>query len=180
VTPVTPCLAGDGILRWVIEIRAAQIGDDAALAAIDVATWSVNSSPAPPRAPGAPFFKDPSRVDDLLVAVADGTVVGYVAIHQGIPLASHAHVLEINGFAVEPARQGQGIGRRLLDAAKQEAQRRGATKLSLRVLVPNAFARQLYERAGFRVEGVLAGEFVLDGEPVDDVLMACVLPAGQA
>jgi hypothetical protein len=31
--------------------------------------------------------------------------------------------------------------------------------------------RRLYASLGFTVEGVLPGEFVLGGEPVDDVLM---------
>ena len=42
----------------------------------------------------------------------------------------------------------------------------------------NPGARRLYERAGFVVEGVLRGEFVLDGVPVDDVLMARYLAGG--
>ncbi len=44
--------------------------------------------------------------------------------------------------------------------------------MSLRVLAHNAVARRLYERAGFTIEGHLVGEFILDGEPVDDLLMA--------
>ena len=43
---------------------------------------------------------------------------------------------------------------------------------SLRVLGENDAARRLYERAGYEVEGVLRGEFHLDGRDVDDVLMA--------
>jgi len=67
------------------------------------------------------------------------------------------------------------VGRALVEAAKWEAHRRGATKLTLRVLAPNTGARRLYEACGFVVEGVLVGEFLLDGRPVDDVLMACRL-----
>jgi len=43
------------------------------------------------------------------------------------------------------------------------------------VLAPDASARRLYESCGFVVEGVLRDEFVLDGRPVDDLLMACAL-----
>lgn len=106
------------------------------------------------------------------MAEDDGRVVGYVTLHQSIPLATHSHVLEINGLAVDPAHQGQGVGRRLVEEAKREARRRGARKLTLRVLRPNVSARQLYDSCGFAVEGVLEAEFVLQGQPVDDVLMA--------
>jgi RimJ/RimL family protein N-acetyltransferase len=56
--------------------------------------------------------------------------------------------------------------------AEREAQRRGVRKLSLRVLSPNISARKLYESSGFAVEGVLEGEFILQGQLIDDVLMA--------
>jgi RimJ/RimL family protein N-acetyltransferase len=39
------------------------------------------------------------------------------------------------------------------------------------VLGGNAPARRLYERCGFRVEGVLPEEFLIGGAYVDDVLM---------
>jgi ribosomal protein S18 acetylase RimI-like enzyme len=159
----------------VIEFRSSDARDESDLIAIDRATWSPRVTPGPARAPGSPFFSDAVRLDDVLVADADGSVVGYVMLHQAIPLASHSHVLEINGLAVDPAHQGSGVGRRLIQEVKQEAQRRGASKLSLRVLAPNVSARNLYESCGFAVEGVLRGEFVLDGELVDDVLMACAL-----
>ncbi len=35
----------------------------------------------------------------------------------------------------------------------------------------NTPARKLYEAEGFEIEGVLPGEFLLDGVFVDDVLM---------
>ena len=47
----------------------------------------------------------------------------------------------------------------------------------MRVLAPNEAARQLYEQSGYVVEGVLRGEFFLDGEYVDDMLMALDLTA---
>jgi RimJ/RimL family protein N-acetyltransferase len=69
------------------------------------------------------------------------------------------------------------VGRALIDAVAAEARAGGATRLTLRVLGPNAAARRLYESAGFVVEGVQRGEFLLDGEYVDDVLMALDLGA---
>lgn len=155
-----------------IEVRSASRSDDAALARIDRATWSVLSSPAPAPESDAAFFSERRGPDDVIVAEVDGVVAGYAMLHQAIPLPSHDHVLELNGLAVDPLSQGLGIGRRLLEEAVQEARRRGAIKLALRVLEPNTVAKQLYASCGFTVEGVLRGEFVLDGQLVDDILMA--------
>ena len=108
---------------------------------------------------------------DVLVAEYD-RVVGYVRLRHPGPLRANRHVLQINGVAVDPAYRRRGIARALLDAAIDEARSRGARRLTLRVFAPNAAARALYDAAGFEVEGVLRGEFFLDGGYVDDVLMA--------
>jgi ribosomal protein S18 acetylase RimI-like enzyme len=159
----------------VTAIRVATVDDEAALAALTTATWSPETTPAPRRQPDRAFFDPRTKPQDVLVA-DDGAVVGYLILYQPIPVPSHSHALEINGLAVDPARQGRGIGRRLVQAAQEEAQRRGARKVSLRVLSPNLSARRLYESLGFVVEGVLVGEFRLEGRYVDDVLMAWHLP----
>jgi ribosomal protein S18 acetylase RimI-like enzyme len=156
----------------VIEIRPARDDDDAALVALDAATWSMNATPAPRREGLTTFFGGRLDPADALVAAVDGAVVGYATLHNAIPLPAHAHVLEINGVAVHPAAAGQGVGRALVEAAVAEATRRGAQKVSLRVLGSNAVARRLYARCGFVEEGVLRAEFMLDGVLVDDVLMA--------
>jgi len=109
------------------------------------------------------------------VADIDGEVAGYVTLKPATELQASDHVLHITGLAVASAAQRRGVGRALLDAAIEEARRRGARRLTLRVLGGNVAARRLYERSGFVVEGVLRGEFHLDGQDVDDVLMARAL-----
>ena len=159
----------------VIEVRPAAGSDEEALAAIDRATWSWLTSPAPAPGRGWRFFDDRTRPEDVQVALDDGDVAGYVRLQPVSPLASTSHVLQVNGIAVDPARQRRGVGRALIDAAVAEARRRGARRLTLRVLGANAGARRLYESAGFAVEGVLRGQFFLDGAYVDDVFMALEL-----
>jgi len=160
-----------------VEIRGATVADDAALAAIDRATWTSLASPAPVPPDGATFFDGRADPEDVLVAESGGAVVGYVQIGPSIPVPSNAHVMTVRGLAVEPGRRGVGIGRRLVEAAVAAARGRGARRLTLRVLGPNAAARAVYEACGFVVEGVLREEFLLDGRYVDDVLMALDLNA---
>ncbi len=133
------------------------------------------TSPAPAPPAGTPFFGVHTTPADVLVAVVDGAVAGYVTIKPATELQASDHVLHISGLAVDDAVRRRGIGRALMDAAIVEARRRRARRLTLRVLGPNTAARRLYEACGFEVEGVLRGEFHLDGKDVDDVLMALAL-----
>ena len=161
-------------------VRRATAADDAALRALDVATWSPATGVGPRPEPGSEFFGERRRPEDTLIAAIDETVVGYVTLRPPTNHVSNAHVLSVNGIAVEPGRQGGGIGRALLGAAAGEARSRGARRLTLRVLSSNPGARRLYESAGFVVEGTLRGEFRLGGAYVDDVLMALDLSRGAA
>jgi ribosomal protein S18 acetylase RimI-like enzyme len=159
----------------VTTIRLARADDEAVLAKLDERTWTTTVSPAPPPPAGTPFFDDGTRPGNVLVAEHDGAVAGYVRLDEGFGIPAHRHVLVVGGLAVDPERRRLGIARRLVDAAVAEARRRGARKLTLRVLGHNTAARRLYEQCGFVVEGVLRAEFHVDGEDVDDVLMACPL-----
>lgn len=156
----------------VLEVRQARSQDQPALRRIDTATWTADVSPALPPPADTAFFSERRRPSDVLVAEIDRTVAGYAALGQSLTLTSHAHVLEIQGLAVDPARQRYGAGRRLIHASIEQARSRHARKLALRVLSTNPTARQLYESCGFLIEGILREEFFLAGRYVDDILMA--------
>jgi ribosomal protein S18 acetylase RimI-like enzyme len=157
----------------VIAVRPARPGDDRALRTIDRETWTTQTSPSPaPPEVDWSFFDERVDIRDVLVAELDGDVAGYVRLGRATPLRASDHVVTISGFAVGLRFQRRGVGRALLDAAAAEARSRGARRLTLRVLAHNDGARRLYEQAGYEVEGVLRGEFLLDGEYVDDVIMA--------
>ena len=156
-----------------MKIRTAVVADESALAGIDAATWDASVTPSATRSPARAFFDARTPPDWVLVAEADhGEVVGFLTLRRPTALASNAHVLEIQGLAVAPEHQGRGIGRALLTAAATRAVQEGASRLRLRVLATNPRAVALYLSCGYRVEGVLQGEFVLDGRLVDDIFMA--------
>lgn len=62
-------------------------------------------------------------------------------------------VLLMDGIFVTQAARGQGVGTKLLNAIKGEAERRGLPHIRLDVIDTNPRARALYEREGF-----IAGE----------------------
>ncbi|MEV8539572.1 GNAT family N-acetyltransferase [Streptomyces sp. NPDC051572] len=157
-------------------IRTALPDDDEELGALDRATWSHLHAVMPrPQPPYAPFFDERHAPDDHLVAELDRRIVGYIRLAFPTELACNAHVRQIQGLAVADEARGHGVGRALVRAAVEEARRRGARRLTLRVLGHNAPARRLYEAEGFAVEGVLPEEFLLDGKYVDDVFMGRAL-----
>ncbi|MER7839221.1 GNAT family N-acetyltransferase [Streptomyces sp. NPDC096040] len=157
-------------------IRTALPDDDEELCALDRATWSYLHAVLPePQPPYDPFFSERHAPEDTLVAELDRRIVGYIRLGFGHKIASNAHVRQIQGLAVAEEARGHGVARALLRAVMEEARRRGARRIRLGVLAHNAPARRLYESEGFAVEGVLPGEFLLDGQYVDDVIMGRAL-----
>src|SRR5215218_1754793 len=77
-----------------VTVRPASRADDAALLAIDVATWSPDTSPGPPPASRGAFFCLGLEPGDVLVAEAEGDVAGYAALGPATRLQSNSHVLE--------------------------------------------------------------------------------------
>ncbi|MBD0837175.1 MULTISPECIES: GNAT family N-acetyltransferase [unclassified Streptomyces] len=152
-------------------IRTALPDDEEELAVLDRVTWSTLHAVTPPPQPHRSFFDERHPPHDHLVAELDRRIVGYIRLAFPTPLASNAHVRQIQGLAVAEEARGRGVGRALVRAAVEEARRRGARRLTLRVLGHNTAARKLYEAEGFVVEGVLPEEFRLDGAYVDDVVM---------
>jgi ribosomal protein S18 acetylase RimI-like enzyme len=86
-------------------------------------------------------------LDGLLVAVADGKVMG--SIHVG----TSGHGFGEIGMAVAREWRGRGVGSALMEAAIDWARAQGLHKLSLGVFAHNAAGLALYRRYGFVEEG---------------------------
>jgi RimJ/RimL family protein N-acetyltransferase len=158
-----------------LKIRAAFRADEAELADLDREMWSPLHAVVPRPQPYEPFFDDRHPAANFLVAEVDGRVAGYVGVGFATALAANVHVRQIRGLVVDHWARGQGVGRALVRGAVGRARQEGARRLTLRVLGHNAAARRLYEAEGFVVDGVLPGEFFLDGRYADDVLMGLTL-----
>jgi ribosomal protein S18 acetylase RimI-like enzyme len=70
-----------------------------------------------------------------------------------IVLLPKADYLLLDNIAVRPDRQGQGLGRRLIDFAESEARRLGYAELRLYTHVTMIENIALYARLGFRETG---------------------------
>jgi ribosomal protein S18 acetylase RimI-like enzyme len=152
-------------------LRTARAEDGEEIRRIDLATWSPTVTPGP-RPDGARDLLEKFGAANVIVAEAGEELAGYLILGAWTGLESSRHVLDFKALAVDPARQGEGIGGALLDAGIARAREEGRRKVMLRVLGGNAGARRLYESRGFVVEGTLREVFLLDGAYVDDLLMA--------
>jgi ribosomal-protein-alanine N-acetyltransferase len=99
-----------------------------------------------------------SRNRCYLVARIDREVVGYGGL---ICYGEEAHVTNV---AVDPERQRQKIGTRLMHDLILEAVEMGAEAVSLEVRVTNWGAQRLYGRFGFRPAGVRKNYYQEIGE----------------
>ncbi|MFF4894476.1 GNAT family N-acetyltransferase [Micromonospora chersina] len=91
--------------------------------------------------------------DHRLVGVdANGTVVGWVAVSPTSNRAVYAGVVEHSVY-VDPAAQGRGVARLLLEALIASTEAAGIWTIQSGVFPENAASLALHQRAGFRVIG---------------------------
>jgi ribosomal protein S18 acetylase RimI-like enzyme len=92
-----------------------------------------------------------------LIARLDGEPVGLVNCFSGFSTFAAQPLVNVHDLAVLPGFRGRGIGGALLRAVEDEANRRGASKVTLEVLSGNERAKSLYLALGY-------GDYQLDPE----------------
>ena len=106
----------------------------------------------------------------VLVAERDGRIVGRLSIARD-PHAASIHVADV-GLMVARDQRRRGVGRALMEAAERGARANGVLKLELHVFPHNGPAIALYEKLGYREEGLRRKQYRRGGELLDAVLMA--------
>jgi GNAT superfamily N-acetyltransferase len=133
-----------------VEVRPAR--EDEIDAVIPLYEWLF----APPglRPPGwderraAVALRDAIRSHDAVVLVADegGELTGFCTAYQDLHSVRFGYRAWVEDIAVDPDRRSRGVGKLLLDAAKDWARERGATHLELDSAETRADAHRFYER----------------------------------
>jgi ribosomal-protein-alanine N-acetyltransferase len=94
-----------------------------------------------------------------------GALCGYGVLMMGV---DEAHLLNVS---VARSRQGEGLGRQLLEFHILRAREMGARVLFLEVRPSNAAARALYARTGFHEMAVRRNYYPAHGGREDAILM---------
>lgn len=103
-----------------------------------------------------------------VVMVWGGQIIGYAGVWT---IMDEAHVTNI---AVSGPYRGRKLGERLLHELFRFAAARGMKRITLEVRVSNTIAQRLYEKFGFRAEGVRRKYYSDNGE--DAIIMWADLP----
>lgn len=110
----------------------------------------------------------------VLLAELGDQLAGYVELTGGSFRRSRATAYLVIGVRADAA--GRGIGTGLLGQAKGWAAAHGLHRLELTVMAHNTRAIRLYERMGFAVEGRRSECLLIDGQFIDELTMAAILP----
>lgn len=107
-----------------------------------------------------------------MVAVSGNRVVGWCDIRRAARDAqAHCGTL---GMGIIPGYRDGGLGRRLITAALDAARAAGLHRIELNAHADNLRAIALYEKVGFKHEGVARDAVRIDGFYIDSVNMAMI------
>ena len=115
----------------------------------------------------------------VLVAEAEGLVMGWASLNTFNARRAYAHVADLSLY-VERQWRGRGAGRQLLEALVAGARALGYHKLVLAAFPWNEAGMRAYRRAGFRDVGIYREQGRLDGRWVDTIVMEKILEGPNA
>lgn len=92
-----------------------------------------------------------------LIAEKDQTVIGYMGVWK---ILDEGHITNV---AVDPDHRRQHIAEKIIEEMIKRTSEEGITSWTLEVRADNEPAIRLYEKMGFREEGVRPGYYEYDG-----------------
>jgi GNAT superfamily N-acetyltransferase len=129
-----------------MEIREATVEDAGKLAALSIQLgYSTTAEDVAGRLRALRERPD----NAVFVAEEDGMVAGWLHV-SGMLFLESPPFAEVAGLVVDEARRGQGVGKRLVEAAARWAAAHGYRNLRVRSNVIREDAHRFYEREGFR------------------------------
>jgi GNAT superfamily N-acetyltransferase len=135
-----------------MQIRHAQKGDQAHLARLLEEMERHYGHGA--GAPGAAFRVSPPHGGPVcLVAELAGRLLGFAILTPYFPGPNLSHGLFLKELYVAAHARSDGVGERLIDAIREEADRRGYTRVIWTTEEWNTGAQRFYDRLGMRREG---------------------------
>ncbi len=101
------------------------------------------------------FIKSRMEMKESIIFVsnnADGTLSGFVQLYPSFCSVSTIPMLILYDLFVDPDTRTKGIGRALMNKARQYAQENGFKRLELSTAKDNFIGQSLYESLGYEVD----------------------------
>ena len=139
-----------------MQIRHAQKGDEHHLAHLleEMQRHYGHEAASGAGAPGASFLVSPPHGGPMcLVAELDGRLLAFAILIPYFPGPDFSHGLFLKELYVAAHARSDGVGERLIDAIREEAERRGCTRVIWTAADWNTGAQRFYDRLGMRREG---------------------------
>jgi GNAT superfamily N-acetyltransferase len=95
-----------------------------------------------------------SDADSVVVAEADGEVVGLASLHTSLSIECDEPAAKLSAIIVDERHRRRGIGEALVAAMEAEARERGCCLIFLTTAARRADAHDFYRRLGFEETGL--------------------------
>jgi len=109
----------------------------------------------------------------ILVAHFQNRIVGYCMVH-GSPRPRYRGIRDMMIYLHQDF-QGKGLGTAMTSMAVRLAREQGLHRLSLEVVADNKIAIHVYEKAGFKIEGIMKDAFYGEDEKYHDMVIMSLL-----
>lgn len=110
----------------------------------------------------------------VLVAEERGQIVGWASLNPYSHRCAYRGVADLSVY-IHREHRGQGIGSLLLNALEKEARISEFYKIVLFTFPFNGQGQGLYRKLNYREVGVFENQGILDGKPVDVMIMEKLL-----
>jgi putative acetyltransferase len=125
-----------------------------------------------PREQFKPIYEDLLAKGAKYIFMDEDQAVGMFKL---IPLTHRCdHIVYLGGFAIDPSVSGKGYGHKMLEAILSHSNQHGFKRVELSVTLTNERAIRLYEKLGFRQEGIMRkySRITPEDQYLDEALMA--------
>jgi GNAT superfamily N-acetyltransferase len=133
-----------------VEIRRARSNEARALVACYQWLFAPPGSQPPMWDPAAAAARLAAAIEaddaEIFVAETGGAIVGFCTVYDDLDSVRFGRRAWVEDLAVDPEHRSTGIGKGLLDGAKDWARERGASHLELDSAEARADAHRFYER----------------------------------
>ena len=116
------------------------------------------------------WFKNHGKKNPIIVAEEDKKIVGWAALTQYSTKCAYSDFAEISLY-VKKEKQGQGIGKQLIQKIVEEGKKAGLHALLARITDGNKKSIHLHEIVGFQHVGILREAGYKFGKRLDVYLM---------